>query len=1095
MPRTTRLACRGLARWRPTCAWPIVATASVLALGACGLGLEEREKRADAALLAVVHAADGRRLVEPRLTGGFAYAACVHREAGRPLAEPTCSAPPAAASPELRALVRAVRRANAQAQRRPSATALHAAGVANLLIRDRASASDAAVEQLERAALAAPRDAAILSDLAAACYVRAQRRDEPYDLLRALAAANRAVAAAPALAEALFNRALVLTALFAETDARKAWRDYLELDGHSRWSVEADDHLAALNVRGASQWNVLWPPMEAAMLSGDQGLVRQIVSRFRQEAREYAERDVLPRWGEAVLTARGADAARQLTIARGIGASLAMDQGDHLIQDAVGVIDKACRRSDVAALRLLAAGHVAFRDGYALYHRLDNARAVARLAAASEALGQAGSPFCLLADFFRACALQNAGQNVAVIEALDRLGAALAGRLYPSLRAHVAWMKGLTRSVAGDPVSAMAAYESALELFQRAQENENIGVVQALLGGSLEFLGRFREAWRHCYRALATLDSFQNPRHRFTVSVQAADFNWRLGEPGVALAFYDDVVQFALDSAPAMLADARLWRALVLDRASEATRARSELLTAERSIARNRDDSSRRRNQADLALVEGDVLAESEPGRAVRLLSDALGVYFEDNLQIYAVLAHRARARAYRALHDPTHAEMDLLAALDIYQRPERSLASKDAIPAFLGRFSDLIDEIISFEAFDRRRGDLAFEYADRARSQVLPAFAVEASLPLREQRHLQAAEQKPSSLPRILAQLPDTTVLVQYAVLEDHLLVWVLRRGGMEVFAKPIGRRELTELVTRWRRFGASWEKESSTLSDLLLSPWQSKLQAGDTLVFIPDKTLLGVSFACLVERATGRYLVESHRLLSAPSATLFVAAQAQGRRRSSSVAHLPGLIVGDPAFGGELSASLPRLPGAAKEAAAVAALYGDARLLTGPAATRKEFSELVRHSGWLHFSGHAMLNRQNPLLSLLLLAPTPGVGGSGALYSWEIYRLDLRALSMVVISACGTDDIVPGRGEGVSSLARAFLAAGAPVVVASLWDVDDRIGSNLLVVFHGALRAGRSPDEALRQAQLALLSSHEPADRHPSGWGAFEVLGAGSF
>jgi CHAT domain-containing protein len=77
------------------------------------------------------------------------------------------------------------------------------------------------------------------------------------------------------------------------------------------------------------------------------------------------------------------------------------------------------------------------------------------------------------------------------------------------------------------------------------------------------------------------------------------------------------------------------------------------------------------------------------------------------------------------------------------------------------------------------------------------------------------------------------------------------------------------------------------------------------------------------------------------------------------------------------------------------------------------------------------------------------------------------------------------------VSSLARPFLAAGVPAVVASLWNVGDRATAPLLVAFHRRLRDGRDPLSALRAAQLELLRGPAPALRSPASWAAFEVFG----
>ena len=108
------------------------------------------------------------------------------------------------------------------------------------------------------------------------------------------------------------------------------------------------------------------------------------------------------------------------------------------------------------------------------------------------------------------------------------------------------------------------------------------------------------------------------------------------------------------------------------------------------------------------------------------------------------------------------------------------------------------------------------------------------------------------------------------------------------------------------------------------------------------------------------------------------------------------------------------------------------------------------------------------------------------------EIYGLRLDRTRLVVLAACDTgNEYIPG-SEGATSLARAFLAAGVPTVVASLWSVDDRATAGLFDRFHRFLIAGDDPVDALRKAQLELLHGSDPRDRSPRAWAAFEVIGA---
>jgi tetratricopeptide (TPR) repeat protein len=125
------------------------------------------------------------------------------------------------------------------------------------------------VRQLEKAASLAPSEAAVWNDLAAAYYVRAQRFDEPLDLLRALESADRAIELSPETPSSLFNRALVLEHLFLRGEAREAWNRYLRSERDAGWRAEARGHLRALDRSGAESWERSLPAVTWTALAGN----------------------------------------------------------------------------------------------------------------------------------------------------------------------------------------------------------------------------------------------------------------------------------------------------------------------------------------------------------------------------------------------------------------------------------------------------------------------------------------------------------------------------------------------------------------------------------------------------------------------------------------------------------------------------------------------------------------------------------------------------------------------------------------------------------------------------------------------------------
>jgi CHAT domain-containing protein len=103
------------------------------------------------------------------------------------------------------------------------------------------------------------------------------------------------------------------------------------------------------------------------------------------------------------------------------------------------------------------------------------------------------------------------------------------------------------------------------------------------------------------------------------------------------------------------------------------------------------------------------------------------------------------------------------------------------------------------------------------------------------------------------------------------------------------------------------------------------------------------------------------------------------------------------------------------------------------------------------------------------------------------ELAEMPLPSLKVVVLAACGTGAGALFKGLGALSLASPFVSAGVPTVIATLWPIDDRSGGVLFTEFHKAVAAGMDPDEALRQARLAVLRDPSSA---PWTWAAVTLF-----
>jgi CHAT domain-containing protein len=293
-----------------------------------------------------------------------------------------------------------------------------------------------------------------------------------------------------------------------------------------------------------------------------------------------------------------------------------------------------------------------------------------------------------------------------------------------------------------------------------------------------------------------------------------------------------------------------------------------------------------------------------------------------------------------------------------------------------------------------------------------------------------------------------------------------------------------------------------------------------------VPDGALQQVPFAALpIPGRDGAPMVTWNEIVYLPSASVLETLQKRMAARRLTDQERPLLaIVADPVFG----ADDERVQGAAKvesppprdlartvrslglsrlerlrytrtEAEEIRRIAEDVEPETSLLAMGFDASRALLASGRLkdyrivHFATHSLIDNREPELSGLALSLVDADGrprNDGFLRLHEIYDLELAA-DLVVLSACETGTGEEVRGEGLVSLTRAFMYAGVPQMVVSLWKVDDLSTSELMVRFYREyLEEGEKPSRALREAQRSMYC--DPQWTEPYHWAGFIFLGS---
>jgi CHAT domain-containing protein len=339
----------------------------------------------------------------------------------------------------------------------------------------------------------------------------------------------------------------------------------------------------------------------------------------------------------------------------------------------------------------------------------------------------------------------------------------------------------------------------------------------------------------------------------------------------------------------------------------------------------------------------------------------------------------------------------------------------------------------------------------------------------------------------------------------------------------------------TNRRAIRVQTELAAAEMSRMLIGP-AAKLLGDKRLLIAADGALLFVPFAALPspvggdrkDGASRRPLIADHEIIVLPSGSVVAALRRETherRRASRSVAvfadpvleknderiranqvaaksgrpKLPLVNIERNALTDDLirsardsGARFERLAFTLEEAEAILALAGDGLKAVGFDASRKmAVAEQISQYRIVHFATHGIINSRHAELSgiVLSLVDEEGRAQDGFLRVHEIYNLKLSA-DLVVLSACQTALGREIRGEGMIGLVRAFMYAGAPRVVASLWNVNDLATAELMKRFYRKMLVeGMRPAAALRAAQISMMEEKRLAD--PYYWAPFVIQG----
>jgi len=337
---------------------------------------------------------------------------------------------------------------------------------------------------------------------------------------------------------------------------------------------------------------------------------------------------------------------------------------------------------------------------------------------------------------------------------------------------------------------------------------------------------------------------------------------------------------------------------------------------------------------------------------------------------------------------------------------------------------------------------------------------------------------------------------IIEYFYDNQNLYAWYIDKNNVKLVTKPLKIGNLENSIKIFR--DCTIKKANLRGVDIVDSNYETYLLSAsqydsvnnklvNTLVrdvldtiqtskvyIVPHGALHLLPFQALQHNS--QYLIEKYQIGYLPSATALKYVLAKRKEKQMKI-----LAFGNP----ELENKTLALPYAEKEVKGIKQIYPFTKILTRENASEAALKSMAATQDIIHIASHGEFNSQAPLLSCLRLSE--GNGEDGRLETREIFGLELKTY-LVTLSACNTAMGKLTQGDEVVGLSRAFIFAGTPSILGTVWSVNDASTSVLMNQFYRNL-SKMDKFEALQKAQISMLRGNTYPQ--PYFWAPFQLIG----
>lgn len=996
----------------------------------------------------------------------------------------------------------AARIALEDADKNASAENLHALGRVYLTEKK----FDEAIGQLEKAAKLAPDNAKLHNDLGAALLEKA--KVTPEEELLTFGKANeefsKAIELDKNLLDSYFNRALTVQNMNLPNEAREAWQKYLELDPDSKWSEEAKKHLETLDLAkplGKNKEAILQEFIEAEK-SRNHERAWQALSRTREIPDKLIHQQIIFLFVDAKANGDELKAKESLNSLIYAGKLEKERSGDLYWRD---LADYYQRVTDDKIPRLKEAQDYV-RQGYQQWSKRELGKssesfqtAIGLFTKADNNLETKICEYLILNTLFQFNKIKES--NDLYLKLAESSQSQQYKWLATQSYTRLAYGTGSENKLS----NSIEYINKALELAKQTDDSYNLQRLFSLLGDRYRQLGRFDLSLKYSEQSLEIANQPEASRRQTWTDYEVATQTFFAKHFfKTAVIFQKEALKLSRDIEVRYFEQlSNSYIGMLYSADNKFAEAEPFFLESVNIAETFEDEQVRTKNLALARLKYADFKRDSgKYDEALALYDEVSGFHSSSEFQREKYACQKGKLLCYIQMRNDAAVQEQLPVMLEIFKNYRGKIFEEQNRNAFFDRNQDVYDTAVNYE-YDKANYEKAFNYSEDSRSRsLLDLINSNETISNSDSESAEIKFLKPSSEPlkisEIQPQIPEQVQLLQYNVLKDKIIIWLITGKDFQPVHTEIDIKELQDTVFSYLNLlknqeDADKEDElSRRLYQVLIAPIEGKLDGSKKICLIPDKFLFHLPFAALISEKTDRYLVYDYEIFYAPSANVFLLNTDEARKHKSDLDEIL-LSIGNPAFSQKSFPDLPKLASAEKEVAEVDGFYKNPIPLVGQAASKENVEQNFTKSNVIHFAGHYVVNEQNSALSGFLLAENGSFDKQGSLLtSSEILNIKLPNTKLIVLSACQTGVEGFYQGEGIIGAARTFLANKVPLVVASQWAVDSESTKNLMVSFHRyRKRESLSTATALRKAQLEMLDAQDRKFHRPYFWAGFMTLG----